>query len=327
MLPIHISITTYLLWQYLGWAAIFGMSSIIFFMPINYFFGSSTKKISKEKYKLQDARIKTISEVLTGIRVVKSYGWEIYFMKLVKKLRGKELKSIKNTSLLCALSNLSLGITTFAVAGISFATFICIDDKNHLNPNIVFVSLTIINMLRNTLKSIPKIITSLINLNVSITRIRKFLLKDEINNEIISNEPMNEYSIRVENVDLGWSKNEEEKMLRNLNIKVKKGSLVAIVGNVGTGKSNLLAGLVNEMHTLNKSGKINIDGKIALVTQQAWIQNATVKNNILFNNSYNDEFYKRVLVCCSLLPDLKKMPEGDDTEIGEKGKYFMYHRE
>jgi ATP-binding cassette, subfamily C (CFTR/MRP), member 1 len=320
MLPIHISITTYLLWQYLGWASLAGMASIFLFMPINYFFGSLTKNIGKKKYKLQDARIKTMSEVLTGIRVVKSYGWEVYFMKLVKKLRGKELKSILNTSLLSALSNLSLGISTFAVAGISFATFIYIDDKNQLNPNIAFVSLTIINMFRNNLKSFPKVITSLINLNVSITRIRTFLLKEEINSENISHEPMNEYSIRVDNVDLGWSKNEEEKLLRNLNIKVKKGSLVAIVGNVGTGKSSLLAGLVNEMHILNKSGKINIDGKIALVTQQAWIQNATVKKNILFNNSYDKEFYKRVLVCCSLLPDLKIMPEGDDTEIGEKGK-------
>ncbi len=296
------------------------MSAIIVFIPINYFLGSLTKNIGKKKYKLQDARIKTMSEVLTGIRVVKSYGWEKYFMKLVKKLRDKELKSTINTSLISALSNLSLGITIFAVAGISFATFIYIDENNQLNPNIAFVSLTIINMFKNFLKSVPIVITGLINLNVSITRIRKFLLKDEIDIKNISNEPMNEYSIRVENCDLGWSNNEEEKILRNINLKVKKGSLVAIVGNVGTGKSSLLAGLVNEMHII--SGKINIDGKIALVTQQAWIQNLSVKNNILLNNSFDEEFYKRVLLCCSLLPDLKIMPEGDETEIGEKGNYY-----
>ena len=103
-------------------------------------------------------------------------------------------------------------------------------------------------------------------------------------------------------------------------MKVKKGSLVAIVGKVGSGKSSLISGLLGEMHKLNESGNINIDGKIALVPQQAWIQNATVRNNILFNNEYNEDLYKKVLKSCCLLPDLDIMVAGDNTEIGEKGK-------
>ena len=248
----------------------------------------------------------------------KKIGWEISFINLVEKLRVKELTNLIQTSLLSTLSSLVFGISTFVIAGVSFATYILIDENNQLDPSTAFVSLTLINMLRNQLTFFPYIITGLINLNVSLTRIRKFLLREEINCEDITNGPMAEYSILAENVDLGWSKSDE--LLSNINMRVKKGSLVAIVGNVGSGKSSLLAGLLNQMHKLNESGKINIDGKIALVPQQAWIQNATVKNNILFNNSYNEELYKKVLKSCSLLPDLEIMVAGDNTEIGEKGK-------
>ncbi len=72
------------------------------------------------------------------------------------------------------------------------------------------------------------------------------------------------------------------------------------------------------MHKLN-DGLINIYGTIAYVPQQAWIQNTTLKNNILFNKPYEENFYKKTLEICSLEPDLSIMPAGDETEIGEKG--------
>ena len=310
-----------MLFQYLRWATFAGIGSIILFMPLNGYFGRLTKSIGKDKYKLQDARIKTMNEVLSGIRVVKFYGWEISFMNLVKKLRAKELNNLIKTSLVSTLSNLSMSLASFVVVvAVSFGVYVLIDENNVLDPNTAFVSLVLIDMLGNHLKQIPLIVTGLMGLNVSLTRIRKFLLKDEIKTDEVCNEHIAENSIEVENVNLGWSKSEET--LSNLNIKVKKGSLVAIVGKVGSGKSSFFSGLVNQMHKLNESGKINIDGKIALVSQQPWIQNATVKNNILFNKPYNEELYKQVLESCSLLPDLDIMLAGDETEIGEKGDFF-----
>ena len=92
-----------------------------------------------------------------------------------------------------------------------------------------------------------------------------------------------------------------------------------VIGRVGSGKSSLLSGLLGEMHKLNRDGLINIDGSVAYVPQEAWIQNDTVKNNILFKTEYDEEMYERVLEACSLKPDLDMMPAGDRTEIGEKG--------
>lgn len=72
------------------------------------------------------------------------------------------------------------------------------------------------------------------------------------------------------------------------------------------------------MNKLN-DGKINLNGSTAYVPQQAWIQNETVKNNILFGSPYDEKFYNHVLKSCSLYSDLRIMPASDATEIGEKG--------
>jgi ABC-type transport system involved in cytochrome bd biosynthesis fused ATPase/permease subunit len=79
-----------------------------------------------------------------------------------------------------------------------------------------------------------------------------------------------------------------------------------------------LSGLLGEMYKFN-GGIININGLTAYVPQQAWIQNATAKDNILFGKVYNEELYTKVTKACSLLTDFNIMPAGDKTEIGEKG--------
>ncbi len=91
-----------------------------------------------------------------------------------------------------------------------------------------------------------------------------------------------------------------------------------VVGKVGCGKSSLLSGLLGEMHKLN-DGKMYINGSTAYVAQQAWIQNATIKENILFGKEFSRKLYNRIINACSLLPDFNIMPSGDETEIGEKG--------
>jgi ABC-type multidrug transport system fused ATPase/permease subunit len=90
------------------------------------------------------------------------------------------------------------------------------------------------------------------------------------------------------------------------------------VGSIGSGKSSLLSALLGEMYKLN-DGKINVNGSIAYVAQQAWIQNATIRENILFGRDYNEHFYNKIINACSLVTDFDIMPQRDKTEIGEKG--------
>ena len=94
---------------------------------------------------------------------------------------------------------------------------------------------------------------------------------------------------------------------------------VAVVGRVGAGKSSLLSVLLNELVKTDQNSEINIKGSLSYVPQQGWMQNNTLKNNILFGKEYNREFYEKVLDACALKPDLAILPGADETEIGEKG--------
>ena len=139
---------------------------------------------------------------------------------------------------------------------------------------------------------------------------------DEIDDTSVSHKENKEMPVVVENASFKWSK-DSPTVLKNISLRVKKNKLVAVVGQVGTGKSSLLSALLGELEKLK--GMVNVSGKIAYVPQQAWIQNSTLRQNILFTSDYNERFYKKVIDSCALEPDLKILSAGDMTEIGEKG--------
>ncbi|KAI8925342.1 P-loop containing nucleoside triphosphate hydrolase protein [Entophlyctis helioformis] len=105
--------------------------------------------------------------------------------------------------------------------------------------------------------------------------------------------------------------------IENLNLSIPRGKLVAVVGSVGSGKSSLLNALVGEMR--RTAGSVTFRGTVGYCQQQAWIQNASVRDNILFGLPYDADKYARVLRDCSLERDLTILPGGDATEIGERG--------
>ncbi|KAJ3031513.1 hypothetical protein HK097_005447, partial [Rhizophlyctis rosea] len=105
--------------------------------------------------------------------------------------------------------------------------------------------------------------------------------------------------------------------MKDINLNLPRGSLTAIIGSVGSGKSSLLSGLVGEMR--RTSGTVQFRGKVSYCAQQAWIQNATLKDNILFSSPYDEKKYADVLRACALERDLTVLPAGDMTEIGERG--------
>ncbi|XP_064460620.1 ATP-binding cassette sub-family C member 5-like [Ornithodoros turicata] len=108
-----------------------------------------------------------------------------------------------------------------------------------------------------------------------------------------------------------------EEALRDITLHIKKGSLIGICGSVGSGKSSLLAALCGDMNLIR--GEIDVNGSIAIVTQQAWIFNATIRDNILFGLPFLKSRYDMVIDACCLTPDLERLGSGDLTEIGERG--------
>ncbi|KAG0251810.1 hypothetical protein BG011_007364 [Mortierella polycephala] len=106
-------------------------------------------------------------------------------------------------------------------------------------------------------------------------------------------------------------------VLSNINLQVPEGSLTAIVGRIGQGKSSLLSAIIGEMYKYQ--GMVSVYGNIAYVPQQAWIVNATMKDNILFGKLFDQEKYDRITFASGLTQDIEMLPAGDMTEIGERG--------
>ena len=127
--------------------------------------------------------------------------------------------------------------------------------------------------------------------------------------------PVAANDIEVEKASFAWGPNEPP-CLKNINLSVKAGQLIAVVGQVGSGKSSLVSALLGEMDKLG--GRVNTTGRVAYVPQQAWIQNCTLRDNITFGKTPDEDHYQKVVQACALKPDLEMLPGGDSTEIGEK---------
>ncbi|KAK3859641.1 hypothetical protein Pcinc_034255 [Petrolisthes cinctipes] len=234
-------------------------------------------------------------------------------------------KMFVSITLLNILS-MPLGLTpiilayTVQVSLVTFATYINIEDTNILNSNKAFVSISLFNLLRFPIAMLPMLISNLIQASVSLKRLNKFLNADELDPTSVSHDASEEHPVVVEKGTFAWGYGEGEEgrpILENINLKVKPGALVAVVGTVGAGKSSLCSAILGEMEKLE--GKVNVKGSIAYVAQQAWIQNATLENNILFGHAKENDRYNSCIRSCALASDLEMLPGGDQTEIGEKG--------
>uniref|UniRef100_A0A8B9TUM7 Multidrug resistance-associated protein 1 n=1 Tax=Anas platyrhynchos TaxID=8839 RepID=A0A8B9TUM7_ANAPL len=303
--PLQVILALYLLWRNLGPSVLAGVAVMILLVPINAVMAMKTKTYQKAQMKSKDNRIKLMNEILNGIKVLKLYAWELAFREKVLEIRQKELKVLKKSAYLAAMATFTWVCAPFLVALSTFAVYVKIDKNNVLDAQKAFVSLALFNILRFPLNMLPMVISSIVEASVSLKRLRVFLSHEELDPDSIIRRPTTD--ARLNYVHFNFS----------INFTVPEGSLIAVVGQVGCGKSSLLSALLGEMD--KKEGHVVVKGSVAYVPQQAWVQNATLKDNIIFGREMNESRYKRVIEACALLPDIEILPTGDRTEIGEKG--------
>nr|XP_046232339.1 ATP-binding cassette sub-family C member 3 isoform X3 [Scatophagus argus] len=315
--PLQIILALYFLWQNLGPSVLAGVAVMVMLIPFNAVIAMKTRAYQVEQMQHKDSRIKLMNEILNGIKVLKLYAWENSFREKVLAIRQKELNVLRKTAYLGALSTMAWTSAPFLVALTTFAVYVTVDENNILDAEKAFVSLSLFNILRFPLNMLPQVISSIVQANVSLKRIQNFLSHDELDPDAVDRKnTATEFSVTVVNGKFTWAK-EDPPVLHNINVMVPQGSLLAVVGHVGCGKSSLISALLGEMEKLE--GEVSIRGSVAYVPQQAWIQNATLRDNILFGRPYNEQKYCCVLEACALTPDLEVLPGGDMTEIGEKG--------
>uniref|UniRef100_A0A8D3D6T5 Multidrug resistance-associated protein 1 n=1 Tax=Scophthalmus maximus TaxID=52904 RepID=A0A8D3D6T5_SCOMX len=304
--PLQVVLALYFLWQNLGPSVLAGVAVMVLMVPVNAVIAMKTKTYQVAQMKNKDSRIKLMNEMLNGIKVLKLYAWELAFKDKVSQIREIELQVLKKAAYLGAISTFTWVCAPFLVALSTFTVYVLIDERNILDAQKAFVSLALFNILRFPLNMLPMVISSMVQASVSMKRLRVFLSHEELQEDGV---------IRSEFRSIQLFS--ETPCVRRLNVCIPEGSLVAVVGHVGSGKSSLLSALLGEMDKLE--GTVAIKGLVAYVPQQAWIQNATLRDNIVFGQEWREAWYQGVVEACALQPDLEMLPAGDETEIGEKG--------
>ncbi|GMM34012.1 ATP-binding cassette glutathione S-conjugate transporter [Saccharomycopsis crataegensis] len=313
----------------------FGFAIMAIMVVVNTSLVRFQKKLQKKQMKFKDTRIKVISEILSNIKSLKLYNWENpYRAKLDHWRNDKELKNMAQISVFKAINMSMWNMIPFFVSCSTFIGFIKIYDQP-LTTDIVFPALALFNLLGFPLNVIPNVITAIIDCGVSLDRLNEFLQLDELDpNAVIRMgkvKKMGEEVVKFDNCSYSWNKFNQRYSdadtdannsnnylaLKNINFVAKKGELSCVIGKVGSGKSSFIKSMLGDLYKYQ--GQLSIHGKVAYVSQVAWIMNGTIKENILFGHKYDPILYEKVLFACDLNVDLKNFVDGDLTQVGEKG--------
>uniref|UniRef100_A0A8C4Z856 ATP-binding cassette, sub-family C (CFTR/MRP), member 10 n=1 Tax=Gadus morhua TaxID=8049 RepID=A0A8C4Z856_GADMO len=284
-LPVQFSIALYLLHLQVGIAFLGGLGVALLLVPLNKLLASRILDNNKHMLRYKDSRVKLVTELLFGVRVIKFYTWEPHFAHKISDCRQRELSHLKTIKYLDAVCVYTWAALPVVVSILTFLTYVLLGHQ--LTATKVFTTLALVGMLILPLNCFPWVLNGVLEAYVSLERIQRFL--------------------QLPNQDLQCC-------------GVLQGSLVVVVGRVGCGKSSLLAAITGELTRL--SGAVHVvgrEGGFGLATQEPWIQHATVRDNILFGRKYDYVFYQAVVEACALSEDLNVLPQGDRTEVGENG--------
>uniref|UniRef100_A0A7N8XVA8 ATP-binding cassette, sub-family C (CFTR/MRP), member 2 n=1 Tax=Mastacembelus armatus TaxID=205130 RepID=A0A7N8XVA8_9TELE len=300
--PLQIILSIVFLWIELGPSVLAGLAVMGLMVPINGLLATKARKLQVENMKFKDKRLKIMNEILNGIKILKLYAWEPSFQAQVEDIRGQELKVMRKFAYLTSVSTFIFSCAPALVSLATFSVFVGVSSENVLTAEKAFTSISLFNILRFPLAMLPMLIAAIVQTTVSKKRLEKFLGGEDLASDIVRHDPSFTYAFCV---------------FASVSLDIKPGRLVAVVGAVGSGKSSLMSAVLGEMHCTK--GFVNIKGSLAFVPQQAWIQNATLRDNILFGSPHEDKRLQEVVEACALVPDLELLPGGDLTEIGEKG--------
>ncbi|CAD8163791.1 unnamed protein product [Paramecium octaurelia] len=309
------------MYHLIGISFTIGFIIIILTIILNIKNGENVINSQVKLLQAKDNRIKQINEIFTQIKFIKINALEEYFLSKVFNLRQIEIGCLKDRLFYSAIIIFSGWLAPQIILSSTFGVYIYLG--NIMNPSIIFSIISLFQILQITIQQLPISITALLETKLCLNRIQQFLTSQEIMTQCINYKEFRDsaIAISVNNGNFYWNRSQVEKselILKDIDMLITPGQLVSIIGDVGSGKTSFVQCLLGEM--LYKEGpKVQLYGQIAYVSQKAWIQNATVRDNILFGKPYHQQSYERAIHFSCLKQDMEILVNGDQTIIGEKG--------
>lgn len=315
-MPLQIILALSILYLVIGVGSLAGLATMVLVAALAMCVSSKQRSFQEGVMRGRDGRMKAINEALHYMKVVKLQAWEEFFQKKIEKQRQKEYSALKKFVIAAATNMFNLWNTQPLVCNVTYVTAICLG--RILTTASLFTAASLFRILQEPIRNFPNSVNQVIQALVALDRIERYLQSTEIQKEAVTRVlELDEHPVVIDRGCFSWDDVEGTLVLKEINLNIKRGSLVTIVGTVGSGKSSLLSAMLGEMVKI--TGNVKMSGIIAYVPQTAWIQNATIEENILFGTAMEHVRYRQVLKACALEQDLAAMEHGDQTEIGEKG--------
>ena len=294
--------------------------------------------------------------MIVGIKHIKFMATENIINKKIKDIRKKERYLIKLKLFLGGIGSILSEIPVPLACFLCIGAYLLMEGE--VNLTTVYAFSMYVGMIRINILGLTNTITTLLTMLISFKRVTIVVNQIEDYEEKVSDSDSGllaeagDCSVVIKNGFFSWEhrrykevieslaeSNQSKKnhlnnlvemaeelmsgdemsdlILKDISLKIQKGELCYIVGKVGSGKSSLLCSILNLMNKVE--GEVQKKGSIAYIPQEAFLLNDTLKNNILFGKEFDRQRYEHTLKICQLVPDLKILPGGDQTEIGERG--------
>ncbi|ORY83758.1 P-loop containing nucleoside triphosphate hydrolase protein [Protomyces lactucae-debilis] len=330
--PVEIVIALVFLYQLVGWTAMPGVAVLLLFLPVTAWTSKLYFSSQEKLMHVRDKRIALMQEILSGLRQIKFQGNEQHFIEKVGKVRAKELWQLTVSYIGYVSVEFVYIIAPVCIISITFAIYTVY--VGNLTPSIAFTAIAVMQQLQFAMNIIPEIVVDAITVWTSARRIDAYLAEDDL-----PSSTSGESIVTIRNADLSYAGSKTEgnpPILQNISASFPVGELSVITGNTGCGKTLLLTAILGEALVLKGSvmaprspqqehslfvapGDWVIPEMIAYVAQTAWLENKSIKLNILYGCPFVASRYAQVLEACSLKRDLEILEDGDESEIGERG--------
>ncbi|KAI9318473.1 P-loop containing nucleoside triphosphate hydrolase protein [Dichotomocladium elegans] len=326
--PVQLIGSIICLYQLLGVAALWGVLVMVLAQPVTVYLNKQFERVQDKVMTATDKRLKVVNELLQAIRIVKFFAWEDELHSRTLKARTAELKVLRERLMLFMHSS---NAWFFIPIMIMVVVFYVYTRTNELTAATAFSALALFNILRMSLDELPMMFVWALQARVSVKRIEDFLDQDDVE---IKGSQMILDGVKIGFVGgatFGWEKDESKAIIKNLNLSFPQNKLSIVCGPTGSGKTTLLSSLLGETYCFQGESRLPrtlpnrrsplggaVSG-IAYVAQTAWLQNCSIKDNILFGLPYDEDRYEKVLYATALTKDLDVFEYGDSTEVGEKG--------
>lgn len=330
--PLELVFVTFFLVQKIYWIpTLTGLLTLFLMIPIQALLSKWIAVFRKKLVQSRDVLLRTVSDAFTGIQVIKYYSWEAPFQKRIQHERSHLLDIFYQISWIKCFNESCAFFSSLIVSTIAFITY---HYQGHvLNASKVFSALPLFFLVQVDITDMfPRVIEFLAKSFVSVQRLEAFLDMPQVQPRISVD--LKDAVVHIENCKFKRSTLVDDDIVEDIQefgqssrsftlvideLMIPKGRFTMLIGPVGSGKSTLISSILGEIDPMNDHGKLHVSSSIGYASQQAWLFNGTLLENILMGRQLDSTRLSRVLFICCLKTDLMSMPLGLKTIVGERG--------